>query len=344
MKKETVVSREMVDQIAAPLLAKAAVLFNDATRYPLEDLRALYLLQEKLYISKSQENLEKGIGRMKQFMESMELLPEAPDRVYLWPRGRVPAHTEYRKNEDFRWLHGPDFCPYYLEVLLPENIMPKGAVITIAGGQQGANVLNECYQTCLDFNARGYQCFILLSRPNACPWSAVESGADVSRCVRMIRGKAEHYRIHPQRVAVMGMSNGGIAGENCILYFSGTQKMTDYFPLYVPDQYDELPGCQDVFLCVYGARHKGTPVDYSRVVYPPTFYATGLEDKKGIENLNAVLQDHFHRGTRLEIHTYAGHPHGEAGMSILDGKGRPDFDSWVGHADIFMQDTYTHYQ
>lgn len=125
-------------------------------------------------------------------------------------------------------------------------------MITIAGGQQGPNILNECYQICLDFNALGYQCFVLNSRPNACPWSAVESGADVARCVRMIRAGAKKYRIDPNRVAVMGMSNGGIAGENCILFFSGSQKMTDYFPEYEPDELDPPPAAR-MFSSAYTA-------------------------------------------------------------------------------------------
>ena len=341
---ESCITREKIDKAMALPLYKANPYFSDATLYSVDDLRVLFLLQEKVFTSKTEKEMEDRIRVFELFRDSIQPLKNGFKRNYLWPEGKIPSHTPYTENPGYKWLRGPDFAPYFIEVLLPENVTPKGAVITIAGAQQGPNNLHESYQICLDFQALGYQCFLLNSRPNACPWSAVESGADVARCVRIIRSRAKEYRIDPRHIAVMGMSNGGIAGENCVLYFSGDQKMTDHFPEYVPDELDALPGCQDVFLCIYGARHAGTPVDHSRMQYPPTFYATGLEDKQGIINLNTVLMDHFQLGTRLEIHTYAGHPHGFAGMSIIDGKGRPDFDSWVKHADVFMQDTYANYQ
>ena len=51
--------------------------------------------------------------------------------------------------------------------------------------------------------------------------------------------------------------------------------MKEYFPNYKPDGLDAYAGGPDVQLCVYGPRHLGTGFDYSRVVYPPTFYAIG---------------------------------------------------------------------
>ena len=93
----------------------------------------------------------------------------------------MPRDTDYRVNPDHRYDHEPDFLPYYLEMLLPEEVRPIGAVVLIAGGSHGAGTINECYQTGKEFNALGYQCFILQCRPNDCPWSRYETGADAAR-------------------------------------------------------------------------------------------------------------------------------------------------------------------
>ena len=73
--------------------------------------------------------------------------------------------------------------------------------------------------------------------------------------------------------------------------------MTDHFPQYVPDELDEYPGAPDAFLCIYGPRWKGVEIDYTDVVYPPVFYAVGMEDT-AIDNLHWVYQDLLKHGIR----------------------------------------------
>ena len=128
--------------------------------------------------------------------------------------------------------------------------------------------------------------------------------------------------------------------DYCIEYFSGEKIVADAFPSYQPDGLDKFPGGPNAFLCVYGPRHKGTPYDYAGVEYPPTFFAVGRQDKTAMENLHALYPDLLEREIPVEIHTFAGHPHGYAGWKIIDGKGNPNFDLWVTHADAFLRDTF----
>ena len=251
----------------------------------------------------------------------------------------MPVQTDYKENPGWRNDHEPDFKPYLLEMLLPEDVLPRGAVVTIAGGSHGAGTINECYEIGLEFGALGYQCFILQCRPNGCPWSRYETGADAARCLRILRRDAEKYRIKPDRIAMAGFSNGGITIDFCIESFSGDQKVADRFPDYRPDELDELPGGPDAQLSIYGSRHKGTEYDYTGAVYPPTFFAVGRLDD-GMENLHALYPDLLARGVPLEVHTFAGHPHGYAGWKIMDGVGFPNFDLWVTHADAFLRDVF----
>jgi len=323
---------------------KAIPIFEDVTRYPLDGIRKLVLLEREIMACKTSEERLPLIKEFASLRDSLKLLPNAPDRIYLWPKGKVPTLTEYTDNSNFRHMHEPDFQPYMLEVLLPTDIEPVGAIITIAGGEQGPNTISECYQICCEFRELGYQTFILHCRPHNGPWGPKETGADIARAIRIIRRDAAKYRVAPDRIAVAGFSNGGCATEDCVRYYTGKQTVAQHFPGYQPDELDEFSGAPDIVLYIYGSRHKGTEFDYTEVVYPPTFLATGLEDKIGIINLYALMQDLIERDVRLEVHTFAAQPHGYAGWKILEGGGNPNFDFWVTHAHVFMQDTYENYR
>ena len=81
----------------------------------------------------------------------------------------------------------------------------------------------------------------------------------------MVRAAAGSYGIRENQVAFAGFSNGGLTGEACIRYYSGTQKTTDHFPDYREDDLDRYYGAPDAFLCIYGPRYKGAEFDYTDV-------------------------------------------------------------------------------
>jgi len=318
---------------------KAIPLYEDPTRYPVQELVDLFQLQRKMTDAETKEERMTLKAEFATAREKIQLLLDAPERIYLWEEGNMPVHTEYTENPEYRYDHEPDFKPYLLEMPVPDEVTPVGAVVLIAGGSHGAGTINECYQIGLEFNELGYQCFILQCRPNANPWDAYETGADAARALRIIRANAEKYRIHSDMIAMAGFSNGGITIDYCIEYFSGEKKVTDYFPEYRPDELDQLNGGPDAYLCVYGPRHAGTPYDYEGVVYPPTFFAVGRLDT-AMDNLHELYPSLLAQGVPVEVHTFAGHPHGYAGWKIIDGKGNPNFDLWVTHADAFLRDVF----
>ncbi|MGI6038659.1 MAG: hypothetical protein GX257_00300 [Clostridiales bacterium] len=333
---------EKVQKELAPERHKAIPKYEYITAYPIDKLVELSKLEFAIMECEDDSARRDLLSQYAELRDSIKMIENPPEKVFLWREGNMPVMTEYTDNSEYRYYHDPDFMPYFLEILLPDDVTPIGAVITIAGGQQGMNSINECYEICRNFNDLGYQAFILHSRPNACPWNAFECGVDVARAIRIIRRDSEKYRIPKDRVAVAGFSNGGIAGDNCIRYFSGDQAVKDHFPDYVPDDLDAYYGSPDVFLCVYGSRHIGTDFDYTRVVYPPSFFATGLKDERGCENMYDVVFDLVKRGVMVEVHSFAGHPHGYAGWKIYDGIGNPNFDLWVNLADNFMRNAYNH--
>lgn len=320
---------------------KAVPLFEDAPWYPEDDLVELYWLDQNIIKCKDKEKRAELIKEFAKKRDSIRKLPSGPERIYLWPEDKpVPGLTNYTDNSAFQYNHDPDFRPYFYEMLIPEDITPKGIIVFVAGGDHGWSMFHEAYQSCRDFNALGYQTILVANRTNNCPWEAVDAAADASRVIRLVRKNAGKYRVNPNQVVYAGFSNGGVTGENVIRYFSGEKKMTDYYPDYVPDEADNYYGAPDAFLCVYGPRWVGHEFDFTGVKYPPTFFAIGREDS-AIDNFNYVYPQLLERGVPVEIHTFAGAPHGVAGLSIVDRSVRyPNFELWIPLADYFIQDVF----
>lgn len=318
----------------------AVPIFENPVCYDLDELVELERQHYKITYRGDVREHPEWVEEYVRTASAMKPIPDAPKPIPLWPEVKVPTLTVYTDNSEYLFNHNPDFAPYLHEMLLPEDVTPKGAVVICGGGDHGWCTVADTFQTARDFHEMGYQCFLLYNRCNQNPWCEVDSGADASRAVRYVRANAEKYRIRPDQVAYAGFSNGAITGENCIRYFSGKQKMTDWYKDYQPDALDEVYGAPDAFLCVYGPRHAGTPFDYTDVVYPPTFYAVGREDL-ALKNLYELLPLQLAHGVDMEIHTFAGVPHGQAGNPLVVGAVHyPNFQLWLPLADAFLQDRF----
>ena len=334
------VNKEEVFQKKKNLLHRAVTYFEAAPCYELEDVLKLQSLHWPLVQEHDPKKLVPMLEEYENRLAQIRERGDAPERLFLWQEGNMPSCGEYVSNEELRYNHDPDFKPYLIEILVPEDVTPKGALVVCAGGDHGDCTLHEGYQTCLDFRDLGYQCFLLLNRTNHCPYKAVEAGADASRAIRMVRANAVKYRIDENKVAFAGFSNGGLTAEACVQYFSGTQQIRTHFENYVPDQYDEYYGAPDAILNVYGPRWKGTSFDYTNAVYPPTFFAVGREDS-AMDNLREVLPDLRAHHVEVEVHTFAGVPHGQSGICIYGETKYENFRHWVPLADAFLDDVYS---
>ncbi|MCM1026448.1 MAG: hypothetical protein NC432_08415 [Roseburia sp.] len=331
--------REDLEKQMKALNHRAVPYFDDAPCYPTEELTRLFRLERDF---REQEDLSVREGIVEEYrriLEALRKIPEAPEKVWLWPEGKMPEKTAYTENPEGRYNHDPGYRPYLFEMLVPEDVSPKGAIVVCAGGDHGEASFHEGYFSCLDLNRLGYQCFLLLNRVNMCPWSREECGADAARAIRLVRANAEKYRISLNRVAFAGFSNGGLTGEACIEGYSGSHTVREHFPDYEPDGLDGYKGAPDAFLCVYGPRFVGAPFCYEGVEYPPVFFAVGREDS-ALQNLDATYPDLLKAGVKVEIHTFAGVPHGQAGMQHLGEERFGNFQLWLPLADAFLQDVF----
>lgn len=320
-----------------PVKHRAIPVFEDCLNYPRQQVLELFKLAEEIEHTPYNDQTDGKIQAFAALLDKTKPVAAPQPRHYLWDEGKMPAETDYTDNSSFRFNHDPDFRPYLFEMLLPPDVTPKGAVILCAGGDHGSACVKG-WQVGLDLNELGYQCFLLLNRTNHNPWTSKEAGVDAARAVRMVRSEASRYRIGPRQIAFAGFSNGGLTGEGLIQYFSGSQTVAESFPGYTPDALDQLDATPDAFLCIYGPRFVGDSFDYSRAVYPPTFFAVGREDS-AMDNFNYTYPDLIAHGVPVEVHTFAGVPHGQAGGRLL-GVQYPNFELWEPLADAFMQDLF----
>lgn len=331
---------EPIRKAFGPVKHKAVPVFEDCVNYPTEQIVELVNLSREIERTEYGEETHRKIAKFEELLGKIKPVSDPKPRIYLWNENAMPVETEYTDNSSYRYNHDPDFVPYFFEMLLPENMTPKGAVVLCAGGDHGDATVPEAYQSALDFNAMGYQCFLLCNRTNHNPWLAKEAGVDAARAVRMVRANAEQYRIRPDQIAFAGFSNGGLTGEGLIQYYSGSQTVKDSFPDYEPDDLDAVSAAPDAFLCVYGPRFNGDTFNYEKAVYPPTFFAVGREDT-AMDNLNWTYPDLVAHGVPVEVHTFAGVPHGQAGVKLLDGEVKyPNFELWLPLADAFLQNLF----
>ena len=339
--KELEKKTETARRIFGAERVRAAEMMDDCVQYPIDEIVKLAKWSLRLENETDAEVLREETEKFRAFRESIQKKSDAPEPIQLWPGQNPPVMTDYTDNRDYRYNHNPDWKPRMYFIPAEGTEKPAGAVIFCAGGDHGEANVHEAYQDALDFAGKGYQCFILLNRTNHNPWNEKEAGADAARAVRYVRAHAGEYGIGERNIAFAGFSNGGLTGEALIEYYSGKQKVADYFPDYVPDALDDIDATPDAFLCIYGPRFAGSSFDWDGVVYPPVFFAVGRKDG-AMDNLNAVWPDLMQHHVPVEVHTFAGTPHGQAGAKIFhDGVVEyPNFELWQELADYFLQDVF----
>lgn len=256
-------------------------------------------------------------------------------RIYLWPRGKVPAVTEYTENTDFQYADMPGFEPYMLEMLVDGDVEVKGALILCAGGgHMYRSNIEETYEVALEFNKLGYQCFIVNYRVN--PYIDEESALDVARAIRYVRFHSRKYGIEQNGIAVAGFSWGGIVGGLTADRFGGSVTAKDFIASYVPDELDTVSSDINVNLYIYSA----VPEEIQNDKFPPTFLCWGLADELIQKMADRSYFDLRRAGIITEVHTFAGVPHAFGAGTDAGGRFYPAAAKWISLADIFMQSVY----
>lgn len=228
--------------------------------------------------------------------------------VNLWYEGRIPATTRNASNSD-----GPNFIPNMEVFTVGDNVAPKGAVVICPGGAFAfRSVQSEGYDVANMLTAMGYQCFVVNYRIQ--PYTMQESATDLQRAIRYVRAHAADYRIHPDNIALVGFSAGGILNGEVLLNWRDLKNASSLDSDYQPDGLDEVP----VSACAVGMIYSfygRLSVSMNNVAIlraanlPPAFYCWGTRDGfagQFGQNSQAVES----AGCTVQTHILQNYPHG----------------------------------
>lgn len=133
-----------------------------------------------------------------------EILPP----VLLWESGAPGALGN--KDQD-----KPTITPY-----LPDSDKKSDAAIVICpGGAYAGLAQHEGNDYALFLNKAGITCFVLKYRLGTHGYKHPAMLQDVQRAVRLVRSKAEQWKINPDKIGVMGSSAGGHLASTLLTHF-----------------------------------------------------------------------------------------------------------------------------
>ncbi len=137
------------------------------------------------------------------------------------------------------------------------------AMIVVPGGGYRQVSRTEAHLVAMDFYEADYNVFVLVYTVNPLDEVPLEMQPlqDISRVIRMIRGKAEEYRITPEQIAVCGFSAGGHLCASLSVHWKDIKD---------PDRYmtgcPTVPGCSDSCLSGHHCRKGGTSGIFCRLI------------------------------------------------------------------------------
>jgi len=257
-------------------------------------------------------------------------------QVPIWPNGapdmagvsQAPERVEVTKAPDV--VAGRPYTGVYDVTSPTMTVFPArgkntgvSMVVFPGGGFQMLAIDLEGTEICDWMTSRGITCALLKYRvPNSndhydpkCDCHVTpkvrHSLQDAQRAIRLLRSKAQEFRIDPHRIGVIGFSAGGyLVAETSNIFESA------YKPVDAIDQISSRP---DFAIDVYGGhiwRGNGWDMDPSLHVTkktPPTFIVQAWDDKvDGIRQSLIYAHALENAGVPAEVHLFAkgGHAFG----------------------------------
>lgn len=263
---------------------------------------------------------------------------------YIW-HGNVAKAADADQYDYSKAFDYPEFEPFLLPYLLPDQSRVKGNLIVIAGGGYAGRMnAYEGYPVAERFNELGYNAYVLQRR--VAPYLPEDSMMDLARSIRYLRAMGPEKGIGGlDCIGAAGFSGGSstILGQLALYY--GDILPTALHPDYIPDEIDHQSADMDFALCIYGPAWKYDDMsghyETDNPNLPPIFICAGSQDDMGAAVPCTELFRSLNDRTATEIHLFAGAGHGFGIGPGMDAKVfRPNITHnvtvWPMLADAFI--------
>jgi acetyl esterase/lipase len=268
-------------------------------------------------------------------------MSEQPTSIPLWEKGAPGFENRASELEkadigpgkcNVTNIHNPSIVPY-----LPAANKANGTAVLIApgGGHRMLCMGHEGYALGEWFANRGIAAFVLkyrLAREEGSVYTVDEHAmADTRRALRLIRSKAEEWRIQPDRVGVLGFSAGGeLAALAAMKSDNGNKQDSDRV-----ETYSSRPDFQAL---IYPGSSKRFTVEKGM---PPLFVALGYKDRDDISiGMAEVYLNYKRAGVPAELHVYSNAGHGfgyRAGTTSGFGDWPIRFEEWLVDSSLLTR-------
>ena len=237
--------------------------------------------------------------------------PESSDAIKLWPNGA--SGSESRKQEPEKVDEGPGKCNVSnvhdpsITPFLPAPDKATGTAIIIApgGGHRVLCLGHEGDSLAEWFAEHGIAAFVLryrLAREEGSTYTVDDYAmADTRRALRLVRARADEWKIRPDRIGILGFSAGGeLAALSAMQSDNGKPDAVDAI---------ERVSCRPDFqVLIYPGSSNRFTVSAGM---PPAFIALGAKDRDDIALGMADLYLKYKAaGVPAELHIYSNAGHG----------------------------------
>lgn len=139
---------------------------------------------------------------------SVALTAQVKDPLPLWPAGAPGALGKEDKDT-------PTLTPY-----LPEPAKATGAAMVVCpGGGYGGLAQHEGKDYALWLNDQGVAAFVLKYRLGSAGYRHPVMLNDAARALRLVRARADDWKVNPKHVGIMGSSAGGHLASTLLTHF-----------------------------------------------------------------------------------------------------------------------------